>query len=329
MTLAQKPKAEPPKEELVSEVEQLRAQLAAAEARERELNEQLKKAEEPPKPEVVVPTLAPRAAPSQAIHKSSASLGLMVLLCALPTLLTLPTHTSLPTTFSLPLSSASSLPAASSTFDMQSFMPGDFDWMTSGSGSMMDFDMDNLDLLTRSRVDVPKKLEFVDEDSEALGLSGLDISFDATSSEDGKIRVRIHPPASAPVSSAPSPEAASSSDGDDQSMWGGSELGGAPSPAASDLQYADDTLGPFLGVGSDFPSMTIDSSSSDLSSPVSTSFSSSSGGFLSSEPFDFNFGDSAGGFSVSTSSGRRRVRIALKSMPGQGREGGEWEVQLC
>ncbi|KAI0821126.1 hypothetical protein BC629DRAFT_427875 [Irpex lacteus] len=324
MALAQK-KQEPPEEELLSEVEQLRAQLAAAEARERELSEQLtRKSEEPakevtPEPEL---TLAPRVAPSQSLHKSGASLGLMVLLCALPTLLTLPTHSNVPTTFSLPLSNTNSV-QASSTFDMNSFMPGDFDWMTSGAGSMMDFDMDGLDMLSRPRMDSSKKLEFVDEDSEALGLSGLDISFDATPSEDGKIRVKIHPPASssAPVSSAPSPEA--SSDGDDQSMFGGSDFGGAPSPAASDF-LSDDKLGPFLGVGSDFPSMAIDSSS-DLSSPTSTSFSSSG----LSEPFDFNFGDLASGFSVSTSTGRRRVRIALKSMPGQGREGGEWEVQLC
>ncbi|KAI0691510.1 hypothetical protein BC835DRAFT_1417077 [Cytidiella melzeri] len=330
MALARGTTAKPPKEELLSEVEQLRARLAAAEERERELSEQLSRKEaEPVKPEVVEPqlTLAPRAAPSQAIHKSGASLGLMVLLCALPTLLTLPTHSSLPSTFSLPLSNANSLPATSSAFDVQSFMSGDFDWMTSGSGSMVDFDMDNLDMLSRSRADSSKKLEFVDEDSEALGLSGLDISFDARPSEDGKIRVRIHPPASASTSasSAPSPAAASTSDGDDQSMWGGSDFGGAPSPSASDF-LAEDKLGPFLGVGSDFPSMAVDSSS-DLSSPTSASFSSS--GLSSSDQYDFNFGDITSGFSVSTSSGRRRVRIALKSMPGQGREGGEWEVQLC
>jgi len=318
--------AQAPKEELLSEVEQLRAQLAAAEARERELSEQLSRKEaEPVKPETVEPqlTLAPRAAPSQAIHKSGASLGLMVLLCALPTLLTLPTQSSLPTTFSLPLSSTNSVPATSAAFDIQSFMSGDFDWMASSSSSIMDFEMDNLDAISRSRAE-SKKLEFVDADSEALGLSGLDISFDATPSEDGKIRVRIHPPASAStaVSSASSPEAHSTSDGDDQSMWGGSESGGASaaSPSASDFLTDTEKLGPFLGFGADFPSMSVDPST-DLASPTSSSFS--------QEPFDFNFGDIGSGFSVNTPSGRRRVRIALKSMPGQGSEGGEWEVQLC
>lgn len=314
-----------PQEKLLSEVEKLRAQLAAAEARERELNDQLSQKEATPvvKPESTEPELhlIPRAPSSQAIHKGGASIGLMVLLCALPTLLTLPAHSNLPTTFSLPLSNTNSLQAPSA-FDMQSFMPGDFDWMSS-SGSVMDFDMDD----TRSiNGGSSKKLEFVDADSEALGLSGLDISFDATSSEDGKIRVRIHPPASTTVSSAPSPEA--HSDGDDQSMWGGSEFGGAASPSASD----EDHLGPFLGVGADFPlsgpHMSVDSAS-DLSSPTSTSFSSSA---ISSDAFDFNFGDIGSNFAsfgVATPAGRRRVRIALKSMPGEGSEGGEWEVQLC
>jgi len=31
----------------------------------------------------------------------------------------------------------------------------------------------------------------------------------------------------------------------------------------------------------------------------------------------------------SSTGGKRRVRIALKSMPQAGGEGGEWEVQIC
>lgn len=319
---------EPP--ELLSEVEQLRAQLAAAEARARELNEELERKAEvarvaPVKMETAEPILplAPRAAPSQATHKSGASLGLMVLLCALPTLLTLPTQSTLPTSFSLPLSNALQAPSA---FDAQSFMSSDFDWMAS-SASIMDLDMEETRGASRALANgAQKRLEFVDDDSEALGLSGLDISFDATPSEDGKIRVRIHPPASASVSSAPSPEAHSAMDGDDQSMWGGSEFGGAASPSASDA----DQLGPFLGVGADFgmsgPHMSVDSTS-DLASPASPSFPG-----LSQESFDFGFGEHGsnyGSFGISTPSGRKRVRIALKSMPGEGSEGGEWEIQLC
>ena len=78
---------------------------------------------------------------------------------------------------------------------MNSFVPGDFDWFSS-SGSVMDLDIDSQGRITPGSVDPSnlKKLEFVDADAEALGLSGLDISFDATPSQDGKIRVRIHPP---------------------------------------------------------------------------------------------------------------------------------------
>lgn len=248
-----------------------------------------------------------------------------VLLCALPTLLSLPTQSTVPTTFSLPLSNAIS--STSSAFDMQSFMPGDFDWMTSG-GSIMDLDIDGqgrISTTSAGAMSNAKKLEFVDADSEALGLSGLDISFDATPSENGKIRVRIHPPASSTtVSSASSPEP--HSDSDDQSMWGGSDFGGAPSPAAGGDM---DSLGPFLADYAQ-PHMSVDSAS-DLVSPAASTFSP----FISSEQsFDFGFGDypssnTFGAPSASSASGRRRVRIALKSMPGSGREGGEWEVQLC
>ena len=53
----------------------------------------------------------------------------------------------------------------------------------------------------------------------------------------------------------------------------------------------------------------------------------------SSDP-DFDFGR-ASDYSPSLTgsdslpSSRRRVRIALKSMPATGGEGGEWEVQIC
>lgn len=74
--------------ELLSEVEQLRAQLAAAQKREQELSEALShKASRtsPVKSETVEPQLSvtPSRNPSQLLHKSSASLGLMVRLLRL------------------------------------------------------------------------------------------------------------------------------------------------------------------------------------------------------------------------------------------------------
>ncbi|THG99519.1 hypothetical protein EW026_g2829 [Hermanssonia centrifuga] len=335
---------EPPQqEELLSEVEQLRAQLAAAQDRERELSEELahKAAARsaPVKTETVEPQLSLRNAPALP-HKSGASLGLMVglfglysmsgpmkltwshdartqvLLCALPSLLSLPTHSAMPTSFSMPLSNA----VQSAPFDMHSFVPGEFDWLNSG-GSIMDVDIDAQGRISAgsfpAQAGGPKRLEFVDVDSQALGLSGLDISFDATPSHDGKIRVRIHPPSSA------FSESNSQSDNEDQAMWAGSEYSSSASPSA----YAGDAdqLGPFLGIGSDYgmamaSHMSVDTAL-DLSSPTSASFSS-----LPVQESTFDFGYNNAGFDMNT---RRRVRIALKSLPGEGREGGEWEVQVC
>lgn len=190
----------------------------------------------------------------------------------------------------------------------------------------MDLDLDN-DRLSALSSSAAKKLEFVDVDSEALGLSGLDISFDAKAAQDGKIRVRIHPPAaSIPPTSAPSPES-HSDNGDDQSMYGGSDASGpTSSESSSSLAGAlgsQDSLSkmsadsdPFLGIGGDIdfgslfrqPGMSVDASGSQFS--------------LS----DLDFGDA---FSAPSTSGRKRVRIALKTLPGEGAEGGEWEVQLC
>jgi hypothetical protein len=46
-----------------------------------------------------------------------------------------------------------------------------------------------------------------------------------------------------------------------------------------------------------------------------------------SQSSDIGYGSEYG--SESASGGKRRVRIALKSMPAAGGEGGEWEVQFC
>ena len=71
--------------ELLSEVEQLRAQLAAVQKREQELSEALSRNSTPArssnvKSEAVEPSLAPSRNAAQMLNKSSASLGLMVCL---------------------------------------------------------------------------------------------------------------------------------------------------------------------------------------------------------------------------------------------------------
>jgi len=329
--LAGSGKQEEPQEELLSEVEQLRRQLAAAEQRERELSAELSKTaaqSQPVKMEAFEPVLPlpSRSISTQPQTKSGASLGLMVLLCALPTLLSVPTHSTLPTTFSFPITDPSCA-TSSSSFDMNSIVPGDFDWAFNSASSIMDLDVDANGRVSgsSSMSTSSKKLEFVDADSQALGLNGLDISFDAMASQDGKIRVRIHPPptSSSSTTAASSPEA--HSDSDDQSMWGGSDSG-APTSGTQTPSLDADPLGPFLGFGGDY---SLDSMSH--LSGMSVDSGDLSG--LSYSPPSFDFGSSFGSSDVfgssSGSSGKRRVRIALKSLPGEGSEGGEWEVQVC
>lgn len=184
-----------------------------------------------------------------------------------------------------------------------------------------------------------RKLEFADENADSLGgLGGLDISFDTTPSDNGKIRVRIHPSSSA-SSRATSPGVSHSDDmasPPSLGMWGDSEI--EPSFAAS---FSSQSYGgssslsyppppspggdPFLGIGS----------TTDYSMPYSSGVSSSS--MFSqmddlstvdySQSPDLGYGSDYG--SDSASGAKRRVRIALKSMPAAGGEGGEWEVQFC
>nr|GAT57871.1 predicted protein [Mycena chlorophos] len=304
---------------LVNEIEVLRAQLQAAEERERELNAELKaKAAsrdvpqvkmEPYEPSVLLSSPSPR---SLSPHKSAASLGLMVLLCALPSLLSASSnpHSALPQSFSFPQSHA----ASSSAFDFHSALPNNFDW----SGSMMD-------KRRLSDVAAPThKLAFADADAGMLaGLNGLDISFDASPSEDGKIRVRIHPSTSSASSRAPSPAGNYVTKQDSPlGSWFGSQ------PETTENNYNGYPGGdPFLGVG------PYGSPHSSASSPfmysqedlAAAAASTSDYSDYSSEfgvPSEYSVGDGTVG-------GKRRVRIALKSMPASGNECGEWEVEFC
>ncbi|CDO72644.1 hypothetical protein BN946_scf184985.g63 [Trametes cinnabarina] len=166
----------------------------------------------------------------------------------------------------------------STSLDMATFPTSDYDWNLGGLGSgAMDLDLAPSSYERERPAAAPtepefKKLEFVDVDAEKLGLSGLDISFDASAARDGRIRVRIHPPG-ASASSAFFP--------------------GAPSPSALGNGEFEFELGSEYG---------------------------SSSGMMSR----------AGSPGALSGAGcRRRVRIALRGMPGKGKEGGEWEVEVC
>jgi hypothetical protein len=209
----------------------------------------------------------------------------------------------MPARFAFPFSSA----AAARSDAFSAFVPADLDLDLDLGFAPQSMDVDSS---VFARPPTPlRKLEFADVEgvSEALGLGGLDISFDASPAEDGKIRVRIHNPATA--SASPSSPSSSSI--------------AAPSP----LAWPSDPLGPFLGVAAPHED--------DMEMAIGSPFE--------HHPFAFDAGADAGGsagfdgiglaMGVGAAGGagksKRRVRIALKSMPRPGGEGGEWEVQVC
>ncbi|TFK44907.1 hypothetical protein BDQ12DRAFT_621381 [Crucibulum laeve] len=335
--------------ELVSEVEQLRAQLAAAKERELELSVKLSKAATKEAPikieasETQFPLSSPpRSSSIPSSHRSGASLGLMVLLCALPTLLSMPMHSAAPTSFSIP----TPFPASSSAFDFNSYVPNEYDWSRTNGASMMDLsddDQGRLHHTASASASATRRLEFSGVDSNEFGgLGGLDISFDASPSDDGKIRVRIHPSSSASsratspgaTYSSSKPEMTSTSSSSSLEMWAGPQSS-EPSFQASFSQgssavYPTTTSSddPFLGIGasSDFGLPYAQDPSSMMYTQMNDMSSSLDYGQLSDPAFgigsDYSINDP-------TTGGKRRVRIALKSMPAAGGEGGEWEVQIC
>ncbi|KAI0628387.1 hypothetical protein C8Q77DRAFT_1203704 [Trametes polyzona] len=331
---------------LLSEVEQLRRQLAETQQRERELAAKLSSVpEREPSPvrkadPVKVEAVEPQLSASLRAHKgerSGASFGLMVLLCALPTLLSMPAHHAMSNSMSFNPSGSHS---HSTSLDMTTFPTSDYDWNLGLGAGAMDLDLAPSSLASGDSEPEFKKLEFVDLDAEKLGLSGLDISFDASAAKDGRIRVRIHPPGTS-TSSAASENGSDGSQAketeDDQTMW----------------HDAEDDLGPFLGIGAnDFmfdpqaSSLDFGFASSSLSSFASSSPSSPSNALFQNVPspshlaneYEFELGSEYGSVGSGMSragspgalgSGRRRVRIALRGMPGKGKEGGEWEVEVC
>ena len=219
--------------------------------------------------------------------------------------------------------------SSASAFDYSSILPhSDYDWSAKTTASaLMDFD--------DHTVPGPRKLELTGaEVAELDGLGNLDISFDASPSDDGKIRVRIHPSSTtssrstspgatdmtqkSEMSSSPSSLAISGSD---------SESGFQPSFSSQSSRissFSPPSSDPFMGVASSDYMMPFARDGSTMM--YENDFSSSLNyGQLSDHTFgvgsEYTIPDSTGG--------KRRVRIALKSMPQAGGEGGEWEVQIC
>jgi hypothetical protein len=254
---------------------------------------------------------------------------------------------------------------ASTGFDFNSILQNDYDWSDpSKTSGMMDLDDDfafdnpfSVDSLTdkpsSSDVSAPlsttQKLEFSAADlpeelvaaaeSEANGLSlaGLDISFDAQP-EDGKIRVRIHTsPSTAGSTVSTSNNSRASSPGLSSIPESSEELQYPPgTPSLESVPKDTSNLGlmspalpspspstlcdPFLGIGSS-PAEDLDDFSSYFNARSSDSV------MLGGEDFGSEY--SYPGSISSKDATKKRVRIALKSMPSAGGEGGEWEVQVC
>ncbi len=256
----------------------------------------------------------------------------------------MPTHNAMPSGVSFNPSHSHS---HSSSLDM--FSTSDYDFGYGFGAGAMDLDLAPSSLISGESSEPEfKKLELVDLDTEKFGVSGLDISFDASAAKDGRIRVRIHPPAASASAAENGSEHGQIKELDeDQTMW----------------HDAEDDLGPFLGVGSNEPALfgssdlhSLDfgfASSSYASSSSPLASSSPTGSFFQSAPspsstpneYEFELGSDygsvgSGGSGVSRAgspgaagstfgAGRRKVRIALRGMPGKGREGGEWEVEVC
>ncbi|RPD58158.1 hypothetical protein L227DRAFT_587324 [Lentinus tigrinus ALCF2SS1-6] len=270
-SIQQKQHTPPPVDDsLKSELEQLRRQLAETQQRERELAEKLSStpAPAPAQTEVKMETVEPQLPVSLRAHKgerSGASFGLMVLLCALPTLLSMPTHNAMPSSVAFNPSHSHS---HSSSLDMATFPTNDYDYdfgFGFGTGAMdLDLAPSSLTLEESSEPEF-KKLELVDLDTDKFGMSGLDISFDASAAKDGRIRVRIHPPA---ASENGSEQGQIKEIEEDQTMW----------------HDAQDDLGPFLGVGSNEPVLFGSSGAHSLDFGFSSSSYSSASSPLASSP---------------------------------------------
>ncbi len=156
----------------------------------------------------------------------------------------MPVQSNVPTSFSVP----DTLPTSS--YDYNSYLPNDYDWTRANTHSGMDMDSEERRRIKSSSAPIPitRKLQFTDVDTPALaGLGGLDVSFDASPSEDGRIRVRIHPSSSVGQAGSPSNSDLSSRPNTGQpDIWSGTAKSNTFASPYSISSSKDD---PFFGIG--------------------------------------------------------------------------------
>lgn len=314
-------------DELLSEVEQLRARLSASEKRGRELKAELSRrsiSDVHVKTENYEHSLTPvspsASLPLHSHQRSGASLGLMqVLLCTLPSLLSMSTR-SLPTTYYFPLTDPSVL-HPSCNFDYSSIIPSDFEWAPHpDGGAVMNLGFGDIGKLSSSAgSSSPRKVEIHSEAIRALG--GFEISFDASPANDGKIQVRIHPsqshhinrdPQHAPPPSMPmwfetAPNNYGPAFSAALTFTTSSTPGSSFVPLTSDFD-----LDPFLG-GVHDSGMPYGSGGPAFGHHASDVAFEHIPGFMNGTRSDFS---------------KHRARVAMRNMPAVGMEG-EWEVPAC
>lgn len=159
-----------------------------------------------------------------------------------------------------------------------------------------------------------KKLEF---ESEELDLGSLEISFNTEQTKDGKVRIRIHSNLSESKDEPRSPTLVGSP---------AESLGfplGLPSPA-SDASFPSFSFQSHDVTNADIPAADLHAN------PFSAQYSQVEplAHFLGMSPSPFDLSASGCHPAHIEASSRRRVRIALKSLPQAGGDGGEWEVEV-
>ncbi|KAH7908942.1 hypothetical protein BJ138DRAFT_1156432 [Hygrophoropsis aurantiaca] len=271
-------------DELLLEVEKLRSRLFAADKREQELRAELARKsirDVAIKAEHYERSLSPSYSQSMnSSIKSGANLGLMqVLLCALPSLLSTPLKSTQSSTLSIPLPDPPRVSANSgSAFDHNMIPSAGYDWSPdSEGGAVVDLDLNDLQ---KSSTPPSKARRLEIQSEELFSLGGLDISFDTSPANNGKIRVRIHPSrgeTARPSTSLRSNHNDRAVQSSSLSMWAGTDCVEQSVPFSSRVfstvpppppahPYARtspssfDSLEPFLGIGTTHSKFELDAS---------------------------------------------------------------------
>ncbi|TRM69118.1 hypothetical protein BD626DRAFT_562913 [Schizophyllum amplum] len=302
---------------LLTEVERLRARLADAEARERNAGAAFSNLSRHASHDVPVKmepqdiafnSQTARSSAMQSPLATGVGLGLMVLLCALPALLRT-------------YGAASAMPP--SHIDLNTILTPELNWHRQGDGVVLDLDVDDQgrprSLAANPALAAIRRLELSGTNASAIvGLGGRELAFAATSSESGRIRVRVCPPSARSESpkAFPSPRSSSASDG---SSIAASSLSSAWLPSLESLSmpaaFSAGMPDPFFGMGQgdygmSYPMMCATELGPTVYSPTESSFASALG-------HDF-------AMAAVEDPARHQMQIALKAASDS-----DWTAQFC